>query len=330
MITATVDQLVEPAVELEPWMTVSDLAVRLRLDEAGFLRKDGGWEAVLPHLLVSQPASRRVIDVPRLSIEAVPHDATLSDLSALPDGTTVGSSPVVEGTALVGRLDHQRLRAWLSGNAEADLAVELSQLRLATLGMLHDLNNIFMVIRFAAKAQSDPAAHEAVAEAVKLVRLLEALHRGASIASRSLDVADVVTGLLPLARTLPLCVFSAARVELGSLEKAEARCPPALLERAVIGLVTNSGEATIHSGSVIRIDVESDEREVRLRVTDDGPRVADHLVPRLFERGFSTKGSAGRGTGLAGLREAARRAGGDVRFERRTNGASFVLALPRA
>ncbi len=102
------------------------------------------------------------------------------------------------------------------------------------------------------------------------------------------------------------------------------------VERALVGLVTNSGEATTDAGSVIRIDVEADEREVRLLVTDDGPGVADHLAPRLFERGFSTKGSAERGTGLASLREAARGAGGDLRFERRTSGASFVLALPRA
>jgi signal transduction histidine kinase len=327
---ATVDQLLEPAVELEPWMTVSDLAVRLRMDEPGFLRRHDRWEAILPHLLVAQPPSRRVIDVPRLPIEAVPHDATLTDLSVLLDGTTVGSSPVVDGTALVGRVDHRRLHAWLAGNADTDLATELSQLRLATLGLLHDLNNILLVMGFAAEEHNDPQAREATSQAAKLVRLLQSLHRGASIGTRSLEVAEVVTRLLPLARTLSLRIFSGAQIELGRLEKGAARCPPALVERAIIGLVTNSSEATIDSGSVIRIDVEADEREVRLRVTDDGRGIADHLVPRLFERGFTTKGSAGRGIGLASLREAARRGGGDLRFESRTSGATFVLALPRA
>jgi signal transduction histidine kinase len=326
----TVDRLLEPAVELEPWMTVSDLAVRLRMDEPGFLRKDDGWEAVLPHLLVAQPPSRRVIDVPRLSIEAVPHDATLSDLSVLLDEATVGCSPVVDGTVLVGRVDHRRLHAWLAGNAQTDVAAELSRLRLATLGVLHDLNNILLVIGFAAERNNDPAAREAASQAVKVVRLLQSLHRGASIGAKSLEVAEVVTRLQPLARTLSLRVFSLAQIELGRLEKGAARCPPALVERAIIGLVTNSSEATIHSGSIIRIDVETDEREVRLRVSDDGPGIAHHLVPRLFERGFTTKGSAGRGTGLASLREAARHVGGDLRFEPRTRGATFVLALPRA
>ncbi len=330
MSAATVDRLLEPAVELEPWMTVSDLAVRLRMDEPGFLRKDDGWEAVLPHLLVAQPPSRRVIDVPRQSIEAVPYDATLSDLSVLLDEATVGFSPVVNGTALVGRVDHQRVRAWLAGNAETDLAAELSQLRFATLGLLHDLNNILLVIGFGVEKHNDPAACEATLQAAKLVRLLQSLHSGASIRAKSLEVAEVVTHLLPLARTLSLSAFTVAQIELGRLEKGTARCPPALLERAIIGLVTNSSEATIDSGSVIRIDVEVDEREVRLRVTDDGPGIADHLVPRLFERGFTTKGSAGRGIGLASLREAARRGGGDLRFEPRTSGATFVLALPRA
>jgi signal transduction histidine kinase len=330
LTAATVGQLLEPAVELEPWMTVSDLAVRLRMDEPGFLRKEDGWEAVLPHLLVAQPATRRVIDIPRLSIQAVPHDAALSDLSSLLDSTMVGSSPVLDGTALVGRVDHQRLRAWLSCNAETDLATELSHLRLATLGMLHDLNSVLLVLGFAAERHEDPVAREAASQAAKLVRVLQSLHRGASIGSRSVDVAGVVTQLLPLARTLSLHLLSVAQIELGCLEKASARCPPALLERAIIGLVANSSEATNHCGSLIRIDVHADEREVRLRVTDDGPGLAAHLVPRLFERGFSTKGCAGRGTGLSSLREAARRAGGDLRFEPRTSGATFVLALPRA
>ena len=146
-----------------------------------------------------------------------------------------------------------------------------------------------------------------------------------------MDVAEVVTRLLPLARTLSVGLLSHAQVELGRLEKAAARCPPALLERAIISLVTNASEATTRSGSVLRIDVEADEREVRVRVHRRlGPGIADHIVPRLFEHGFSTKGSAGRGTGLASLREAARRAGGVLRFEPGASGASFVLALPRA
>ena len=329
-MTAAVHQLLEPAVELEPWMTVSDLAVRLRVDEPGFLRKDDGWEAIVPHLLVAQPASRRVIDVPRLSIEAVPHDATLFDLSMLLDASTVGSSPVVDGTVLVGRVDHRRLQAWLAGNAESDLASQLSQLRLATLGMLHDLNNMLLVTGFAAENYNDPAAREANSQAAGLVRLLQSLHRGAPIVSSSVNVADVVTNLLPLARTISLRVFSLAQIELGHLDKTAAICPPALVERAIIALVTNASEATIQSGTVIRLDVEADQREIRLGVTDDGPGIADHLVPRLFERGFSTKGSVGRGTGLASLREAARRTGGDLRFEPRRGGARFVLALPRA
>src|SRR5437868_6733822 len=177
-------------------MTVSDLAVRLRMDEPGFLRKRDGWEAVLPHLLVAQPPSRRVIDLPRLSIQPVPHHATLSDLSTLLDEATVGFSPVVDGTALIGRVDHRRVRAWLAGNAQTDVAAELSHLRLATLGLLHDLNNILLVIDFAAERHTDAGAREAASQAGKLVRLLQSLHSGASIGAKSLEVAEVVTRLL--------------------------------------------------------------------------------------------------------------------------------------
>ena len=328
MTATTLDQLLEPAVELDPSMTVSDLAICLRCDEPGFLRKhDDGWEAVLPHLLVAQPASRRVIDVPRLSVEAVPHDAMLTELPALLDRATLGCSPVVDGPALVGRLDHERLRAWLTSDAESDVVAELSRLRLATQAMLHDLANVLLIVRSGVDDQNSPGACEAFSQSVEILELLRSLHRGAPIASASLDVGEVVARQLPLVRALCRDV---ARVEVGDLQRVAALCPPALLERTLISFVTNSREAMVDGGSFVRIDVEADQREVRMRVCDGGPGIPDHLVPRLFERGFSTKGSPARGTGLASLREAARGAGGDLRFERGTSGATFVLALRRA
>ncbi len=327
-MTATVDQLLEPAVQLEPSMTVSDLAVRLRGDEPGFLRTNAGWEAVLPHLLVAQPASRRVIDVPRLSVEAVSRDASLADLPALLGRTRLGSSPVVDGPSLVGRIDHERLRAWLGLNAESDVAEELVRLRRATQAILHDLVNLLISAGMGADEQKNAGALTAISQAVELAMVLRKMHAGAPLPSRTIDVGEIVTGLVPLMVAL---AGNVARVEIGALERIAALCPAALIERTLISLLTNSREAMIlgGGGSRIRIDVDADDREVRMRVRDDGPGVPDHVVGRLFERGFSTKGTE-RGTGLAGLREAARWIGGDLRFERGTKGATFVLALRRA
>jgi signal transduction histidine kinase len=327
-LTATVDQLLEPAVQLESSMTVSDLAVRLHGDEPGFLRTNAGWEAVLPHLLIAQPASRRVIDVPRLSVEAVSRDASLADLPALLGRTPLGSSPVVDGPSLVGRIDHERLRAWLGLNAESAVAEELVRLRRATQAILHDLMNLLVSAGTGVGEQKDAGTQTTILQAVELAKLLRKMHSGAPLPSRTSEVGEIVTGLVPLMGAL---AGNVARVEIGALERIAALCPPALIERTVISLLTNSREAMIHGGrgGCIYVDVDADDREVRMRVRDDGPGVPDHVVGRLFERGFSTKGTE-RGTGLAGLREAARWTGGDLRFERGTKGATFVLALRRA
>jgi signal transduction histidine kinase len=308
-------------------MTVSDVAVRLHGDEPGFLRRIDGWDAVVPHLLVAQPASRRVIDVPRVSVAAVPRDASLTDLPALLDCTALPSSPVVDGAALVGRLEHERLRIWLAEHAEGEIAWELRQRRLATLAMLHDISNALIVLGSVLHGERGLGEHEAYLHVVEMLGLIRSLHGGAPIEYTSLEVSEVVARLLPMARAL---ARGLAKVEVGRLDKGAARCAELLLERAITGLVTNSREAMEQRGTVIRVDVEADDAEVRVRVCDDGPGIPDYLVPRLFERGFSTKGSAARGTGLASLRDAARRVGGDLRFERGTAGATFVLVLRRA
>jgi hypothetical protein len=323
-----VDQLLEPAVQLEPSMTVSDLAIRLRENEPGFLRTKAGWEAVLPHLLIAQPASRRVIDVPRLAVDPVSRDAPLADLPVLLGRTPLASSPVVDGPSLVGRIDHQRLRAWLGLNAATDVAEELVRLRRATQAILHDLVNLLISAGACVDGPTNAGGRAAISQAVDLATILRKMHTRAPLTSRTSDVAEIVAGLVPLIGAL---AGNVARVEIGALEPMPARCTPALIECTLISLLTNSREAMIlgGGGSQICIEVDADDREVRMRVRDDGPGIPEHVVARLFEPGFSTKGTD-RGTGLAGLREAARRTGGDLRFERGTKGATFVLALRRA
>ena len=63
---------------------------------------------------------------------------------------------------------------------EPDLAAELSQLRLATLGVLHDLNNILSVLGFCTERQNDPAGREATSQAIEssgFYSLCTAVHR---------------------------------------------------------------------------------------------------------------------------------------------------------
>lgn len=67
---------------------------------------------------------------------------------------------------------------------------------------------------------------------------------------------------------------------------------------------------------------------VEVRVRDDGPGVAAHVLPGLFAAFGPSEGGAGNGLGLHVSREAARAQGGDLRLEHTgPDGSTFVLTL---
>ena len=82
----------------------------------------------------------------------------------------------------------------------------------------------------------------------------------------------------------------------------------------------------------ILVAVAAAEREIAVTVTDDGPGIAPHQVPRVFERYFQAESTQRLGTGLGlaivkGLVEAHR---GRVSVRSVLGeGSSFTFVLPR-
>ena len=62
-------------------------------------------------------------------------------------------------------------------------------------------------------------------------------------------------------------------------------------------------------------------------VTDDGPGIADDVIPHLFEPFFTTR-PQGTGLGLAVVNAVAKAHGGDVRARVLSRGSRFTLRLP--
>ena len=83
----------------------------------------------------------------------------------------------------------------------------------------------------------------------------------------------------------------------------------------------------------VQLALWTDEHRLEVRVEDTGPGVADEDLPRLFERGWTTKDGAaaphglGRGLGLALVAQAVRRHGGSLSC-RPGPGAEFRVSLP--
>ncbi|MEU6941427.1 ATP-binding protein, partial [Streptomyces rubiginosohelvolus] len=72
----------------------------------------------------------------------------------------------------------------------------------------------------------------------------------------------------------------------------------------------------------------ADDRELLLRVSDTGAGIGPEEADEVFRRGWSTHG-AGRGLGLALVRQAAHRNGGTVELDAGPDGgARFTVRLP--
>jgi signal transduction histidine kinase len=115
-------------------------------------------------------------------------------------------------------------------------------------------------------------------------------------------------------------------VEPGSLELV---ADPGQLEQALINILKNAAEATADVPEP-RVQVTARMvRGARLRIdiVDNGPGIADEVVPNIFTPFFTTK-KKGSGIGLAMVRQLVHGNGGTVRYAKTVgNGARFVITF---
>jgi len=110
------------------------------------------------------------------------------------------------------------------------------------------------------------------------------------------------------------------------------------IQQVLLNLLTNARQAMPKGGMVlIRVADDPQLEAIDLTVRDTGEGIPMETLPKIFERGFSTKtgpdatGKGGAGLGLAACREMIEAAGGKIRVESTVGkGTQFTLKLPRA
>ncbi|MDQ0060749.1 ATP-binding protein [Paenibacillus harenae] len=96
-----------------------------------------------------------------------------------------------------------------------------------------------------------------------------------------------------------------------------------LLENAFEALGTKTGDKRVF------ISLEQDDDIISVLVEDNGCGMDEAVKSRIFERGFSTKGSAGRGIGLHLVAGIAERGGGTVRVDSvPREGTTIIITFP--
>ncbi|MFF9345884.1 ATP-binding protein [Streptomyces sp. NPDC014734] len=261
----------------------------------------------------------------------------------------VNTRPVVGGErrgTVVTLRDHTELQA-LSGELDSERgftqalrsqAHEAAN-RLHTVVSLIELGRTGQAVGFAtaelelAQALTDRvvgAVAEPVLAALLLGKAAQANERGVELVltddsliddgalPAALPDRDLVTILGNLIDNAVDAASEAATAGPGPAAVPEQRCAPEPRDAAP----DRTGRARV------TVTALTGEDEVLLRVTDTGPGIDPVDASEVFDRGWSTHG-AGRGIGLALVRQAVRRNNGTVELDRGPDGgARFTVRLP--
>jgi len=224
--------------------------------------------------------------------------------------------------------------------------------RLASVGeltstMTHEFNNLLMTILNYAKLgmrHKDEATREKA-----LSRILDAANRGAKITSLVLGLARPGTGNLD-----PIDLVATVNDALVLLEKElqkyridvqkELSSVPMILgsasqlQRLLLNLITNARQAIKENGT-IRIIVKHEPKtdSVVLTVRDNGAGIPKEVLPKIFDRFFTTKsgpdasGKGGTGLGLTACKQIIDEHRGRIRVESTVGkGTAFSIRFPVA
>jgi signal transduction histidine kinase len=206
---------------------------------------------------------------------------------------------------------------------------------------MHDLSNLVAGLQAAAD-ELTPTTGDAFTEDVRLLtdqlarqvrlqRILAGDEREAlaGLSRRAVEVSDAVALLRRAVEHHPACAGRAVewpRVPVGVRVQADLTA----LHHVLSNMALNALEA-VPPGGRIRLEVAAEPGRVRLRVWNPGA-IPPAVVPRIFQRYFSTKAESGRGHGTWAMKLFGEELlGGKVSFESSAEaGTTFEVALPRA
>ncbi len=175
------------------------------------------------------------------------------------------------------------------------------------------------------------SARLAITETHRLVRLVEDLMEvsrfDAGTARMRWEETDVAVAVRDCLRSRGWL----EQVELLVPEEISLRLDRRRLDVVVANLV---GNALRYGAPPVRVRISGLPDQVRVEVTDHGPGLPEHVLPKVFDRFYKADTARtrtpGSGLGLAIARENARLHGGDLTADNTVDGgARFELWLPR-
>jgi len=163
-----------------------------------------------------------------------------------------------------------------------------------------------------------------------LIKNLLTLSRSAPMNLQATDLNSVVQRALMLVRPQLESVGIELQLNLAK-DLPMVQCDAAQIEQVLIALTINAKDAMPRGGNLwLETRLSSDERDIEIKVRDDGTGIAPDLLPHIFEPFLTTKESEhGVGLGLAIARGIVERHNGRIAVDSELGkGTTFVIALP--
>jgi signal transduction histidine kinase len=263
------------------------------------------------------------------SFEALRHDLRAEvptprahELARVSAGLTALAKDLAESRDREKRLEHEL------GHEE-----RLIGLGRVVAGVAHEVRNpltgMKLVLDGLARRNLDERSKRDVRTCLLEVERLDSVVKALLLVAKKEPISRSDVDLVALAESRaellrPLARASGVALDVSGRGRAYVNADD--IGRAVENLMRNALEAS-PEGARVEVVVESEAVGTTIAVRDWGPGIDEELETRLFEPFFTQK-AEGTGLGLVLSRATARAHGGDLRFERRTDGACFVLTLP--
>ena len=237
-----------------------------------------------------------------------------------------------------------RDQALLGLSRQLALSEKLASIGTLAAGVSHEINNPVGVIRTKANvlryriADGDPpelliAEVDTIEKHTKRIATITegllAFSRETPFELRPIRVDELVAEAAELVRV----PFGSAGLELevradaGDLRIAGS---PNHLLQVLVNVLLNAKDASPR-GARVTVTTTTDEREVRIRIVDQGPGIPDEVLGKIFDPFFTTKDvDRGTGLGLSLSHGIVLRHGGRIEVQSQPGeGAAFTIALPR-